>query len=94
MQVQICVDMYMSALSGFEVALMTDMQHNHKVRKTAEHMFKDLENNFWKSDVAPCFVYQKNPHASKSKGEYNTADANKQDANDMQAELMPTDALQ
>ena len=40
------------------------------------------------------FVYQKNPHASKSKGEYNTTGANKQDANDMQAELMPTDALQ
>jgi len=41
-----------------------------------------------------CFVYQMNPHASTNKGEYNTTDANKQDANDMQAELKPTDALQ
>ena len=40
------------------------------------------------------FFYQMNPHASKNRGEYKTTGANKQDANDMQAELMPTDAFQ
>ena len=51
MQVQICVDMYMSWLSGFKV--VSDMQHNDTVRTTAPHMFKDLEIFLWKSDVAP-----------------------------------------